>query len=576
MIRVPILTQHGVDSLLATCDAEVPGAPWDDPTCDAIYEHACGLGNDIFSEDSLPALDPPLLAGPDDAIFQNKVSYRTDATLVERWSKAGVSAMLPPAYAVESRFMVSLACFALAEYAKPRWSAVGNYRPRQHLMLDGQVFIHRAEYRRFHTSARLWWLMHLARIGTPGNGNTDMEDEILKRAKLLAFHPDFFHSLLDRPLTAANPLVLQAVLSAVLDAVNGDVEKTHTGVHLLQRETTHRWFRSINQLSAGRFMDFLDPVEVDNAVARVRPVNKAQPNGQAEMGRSRPARSDPMASTVRVLSLGGGVQSVALYLLAVTGRLSQKPDVAIFADTKWEPKHVYDTITMLREQFGEELPIEVVSYSNLYEDSFAGRIVGDGKNKKGRHCFQLPVWLRINGKNSAFKRQCTNNYKIQPVMRKTRELIGLNPRQRVPDNTRAEMWMGISTEEAQRIKPNREWWVSNYYPLIQELRWSRDQCEEYLESEYPELPVGRSACAGCPYRTTKAWLELRESDPQLFTDAVKLDEKLRKKSAKGHRAIKGEPFLHRDRLPLEEAIEAATAKADREGFLEECDGYCGI
>ena len=262
---------------------------------------------------------------------------------------------------------------------------------------------------------------------------------MLKRAKLLAYHPDLFHSVLDRPLTAANPLVLQAVLNAVLDAVNGDVEKPHTGVHLLQRETTHRWFRSLNQLSAGRFMDFLDPVEVDNIVTRVRPVNKAQARMHSGIGQSRPAKSEPMASTLRVLSLGGGVQSVAMYLLAVNGRLSRRPDIAIFADTKWEPKHVYDTISALQDSYNESLPIEIVSYSNLYEDSWAGRIVGHQGSKKGQHCFQLPVWLQLDGRDTMFKRQCTNNYKIKPIMQKARELIGLNYRQRVPENTRAEM-----------------------------------------------------------------------------------------------------------------------------------------
>ena len=44
---------------------------------------------------------------------------------------------------------------------------------------------------------------------------------------------------------------------------------------------------------------------------------------------------------LRTLSLGAGVQSSTLYLLAVTGELPL-PDVAIFAHTQSEPTWVYE------------------------------------------------------------------------------------------------------------------------------------------------------------------------------------------------------------------------------------------
>ena len=43
---------------------------------------------------------------------------------------------------------------------------------------------------------------------------------------------------------------------------------------------------------------------------------------------------------LRLLSLGAGVQSTTLLLLAAEGRLPT-PDAAIFADTGWEPAAVY-------------------------------------------------------------------------------------------------------------------------------------------------------------------------------------------------------------------------------------------
>mgnify|MGYP006407382703 CR=1 FL=1 len=50
-------------------------------------------------------------------------------------------------------------------------------------------------------------------------------------------------------------------------------------------------------------------------------------------------------ATLRVLSLGAGVQSSVLALMAAKG-LVTKPDVAIFADTQWEPQSVYDHLQL--------------------------------------------------------------------------------------------------------------------------------------------------------------------------------------------------------------------------------------
>jgi len=41
------------------------------------------------------------------------------------------------------------------------------------------------------------------------------------------------------------------------------------------------------------------------------------------------------------LSLGAGVQSSTMALMAAKGQIGPMPDAAIFADTQWEPRHVY-------------------------------------------------------------------------------------------------------------------------------------------------------------------------------------------------------------------------------------------
>ena len=61
-----------------------------------------------------------------------------------------------------------------------------------------------------------------------------------------------------------------------------------------------------------------------------------------------------MSTTIRTLSLGAGVQSTTLLLMALDGTLPAI-DCAIFADTGWEPASVYehlDKITALAAKSG--------------------------------------------------------------------------------------------------------------------------------------------------------------------------------------------------------------------------------
>ena len=50
---------------------------------------------------------------------------------------------------------------------------------------------------------------------------------------------------------------------------------------------------------------------------------------------------------ITVLSLGAGVQSSAMALMAAHGEIEPMPDCAIFADTGSEPQHVYDQLDLV-------------------------------------------------------------------------------------------------------------------------------------------------------------------------------------------------------------------------------------
>ncbi len=63
---------------------------------------------------------------------------------------------------------------------------------------------------------------------------------------------------------------------------------------------------------------------------------------------------------IDVLSLGAGVQSTCVLLMSCRGVLP-KLDCAVFADTGWEPKAVYDHLEWLKgEAERAGIPVHVV------------------------------------------------------------------------------------------------------------------------------------------------------------------------------------------------------------------------
>ena len=577
MNRIPLLTAGGVADLLVSCKRG--DSAWDHADSDELYELAMKQGPKTFEKEAFIHLDPPLLDSSDAALLE-KPSYRTDATVLERWHAAKVQETLTPALAMDTRYLVSLACFALAEYAKPRWESSTSWKPDRQLLMDGEPRMTREPHRIYHTSARLWWLYRFAQLSTPRRAS---EDELLHRTRILAMHPQFFHRLFARPLTVANRKVLAAILSQVRENVGDRTNETHEGEHLLKQDTVAQWVRKISLKGSGRFLDVLSEEEVAQIVREATPPNKSREARTGRMARDdmlsgrAKRRMTSLPSIRRILSLGGGIQSVTLYLLAATGdqRLGELPDLAIFADTGWEPQHVYQTIEFLKERFGDVLPIEVARQSeesNLYLDTLYGR----QPYPDGKPCLKIPVWLSGNDGNGQWGRDCTGDYKIAPILKLLRSEIGMPPRTKVPNGTRAEMWLGISIDEVSRIRPNREWWISNRYPLISEMRWSRADCVSYLSENHPDIPVGRSACLGCPYHGDAEWARLLATDPLEVEKLIELDEKLRQKQEPGHQLVEAIPYLHRSRIPLRDALANLTPDEDRDGMGENCEGYCGV
>ena len=262
---------------------------------------------------------------------------------------------------------------------------------------------------------------------------------------------------------------------------------------------------------------------------------------------------------LRVISLGAGVQSTTLALMAAHGQINPIPDCAIFADTGWEPKTVYDHLAKLREAL--PFPVHVVSAGNLRDDLIKG------SNSTGGRIAAVP-WFTENG--GMGMRQCTNEYKITPIRRKLRQLLGYEKGQRIPAKS-VEVWIGISTDEIQRMKDPRDKWQINRWPLI-EARMSRQQCITWLRSHGWSAP--KSACIGCPYHSDTMWRDMRDNDPVSWADALEIDLAIRDGGSKWRH----KQFMHRSLKPLDQVDLSTPSERGQEefSFLQECDGMCGV
>ena len=287
------------------------------------------------------------------------------------------------------------------------------------------------------------------------------------------------------------------------------------------------------------------------------------------------------ADVHHVISLGAGVQSTVLYLMAALGELEPKPEAAIFADTQWEPVHVYRHLDWL-QSLELDIPIFRISAGDLYANTWDGARLKTGR----KYPFtDIPAFAQHDyGTRGMGPRQCTEKYKIEPIRHQAREIIGRRPRVRGDRPPFMVQWMGISTDEWMRCKDSRERWIQNAYPLI-EAGMSRSDCAAWFQQHYPGQPLAKSSCIGCPYHSNREWLQLYREDPEGMARTVALDERLRD-PARVEIEKNGKPkYLHRSLRPLGEVLvnldlqdrmqgRLSDPNANGDGFANECDGYC--
>jgi hypothetical protein len=237
-------------------------------------------------------------------------------------------------------------------------------------------------------------------------------------------------------------------------------------------------------------------------------------------------------------------------LMAAHDEIGPMPDCAIFADTGWEPAAVYEHLDRLEAAL--PFPVYRVTAGNLRADVLAR------SNTTGGRFAAVPWFMRMpNGDDAMGRRQCTKEYKLRPIQREVVRQMGGRPKGGI------EMWIGISTDEAMRVKPSRVQYITNRWPLI-EARKNRSDCKAWLERAGWTAP--RSACIGCPFRSDEEWKALT---PAELADAIEVDVAIRHQPK-----FRGEQFAHRRMVPLSEVDFSDQGQPDL--FQNECEGMCGV
>tara|TARA_R100000781_G_scaffold90102_1_gene55585 strand:- start:12759 stop:13577 length:819 start_codon:yes stop_codon:yes gene_type:complete len=258
---------------------------------------------------------------------------------------------------------------------------------------------------------------------------------------------------------------------------------------------------------------------------------------------------------LKIISLGMGVQSTAVYLMSSMKYKLPRADYAIFSDPQAEHYKTYEMLEWLLSWQKENngIPIVVNRDNNLYKD-----IIENYKN--GSRVASIPAHTSNNG---LVRRQCTEEYKIKPVIKSARDLHKLKYKQRMKPT---ELWLGISTDEIQRLKESSLYNIKYFYPLIYH-GMSRVDCMNFFKKNNFPVPI-KSSCVFCPFHSDKFWRSIKKENGDAWKISLEVDKAIRV-----HPKMNEKQYLNRQCKPLDEAD---LNENQTDLFIEECEGYCGL
>jgi hypothetical protein len=263
--------------------------------------------------------------------------------------------------------------------------------------------------------------------------------------------------------------------------------------------------------------------------------------------------------SVRVFAFGGGIQSMAVMVLAARGQYAVDHFLFCNVGADSENPATLDYVQKVVKPYAENNGLDFVELFKYRRDGSVSSVLQSVLRAK--RFIPIPVYMSTGAPG---RRACTVDFKIRVLdswvrARASSVILGL----------------GISIDEFWRSK-DIQWHVENgiqkrrEYPLI-ERRLTRTMCRELIMSEGLLVP-DKSSCLFCPFHGRNYWLEFRRRDPVGFASVVDLEDVVN-----GRRACLGKDkvFIHRDLIPLSALSENVQLPLFEE--VTSCDeGVCDV
>ncbi len=226
---------------------------------------------------------------------------------------------------------------------------------------------------------------------------------------------------------------------------------------------------------------------------------------------------------IRILSLGGGLQSTVIFLMMIENKI-KKADWVVFADTGSEQEHTLNTVSWVEELCQKhDIGFKIVKNEKIYPIYQHYQDIG-----------RVPM---------VGSPACTKDFKIGPINKWIRTIVDESK-----PKPWAEMLLGITLDESHRARVNPRKYLKNSYPLI-EMGLTRNQCKAWISKNYPGRIVKKSGCWHCHYQPVKSWANLRRKNPELFQIALQMEESAKNNGVRNYglmagRTIQGLDYTH--------------------------------
>jgi hypothetical protein len=272
--------------------------------------------------------------------------------------------------------------------------------------------------------------------------------------------------------------------------------------------------------------------------------------------------------SLRTISYGGGVQSSALCVLAVEGKLDEimggPIDAALFANVGDKSEHpaTLEYVRNVMTPWAAERGLAVQELRRIKRDGSTEDLWDRLMRPDSR---SLPIPIRMSN-GAPGNRSCTADFKIK-VVGKWLKQHGASK------DDPATVAIGISIDEVQRVGNKRaEPYERPVYPLI-DLMLDRSACATVIRGAGLPVPP-KSACFFCPFHRPQTWAEMRRDEPELFEKSQQLEDVLNERR---RMLEKDEVWLTRFNARLSDAIAEAQTPLFTDGAFNDgqCDeGYC--